>query len=196
MQLSLEKRLERRKWINHTPCQPITSYQTMDCLIKWGNQFINSTKSFSSASKRFQNVQLSCNGEKAELLLMNLSQKKHKKQYQLPSIGYPYFAKIFKFFVAKFKFLRKLSDLSLLLGVTNITLALRFIHDFIFSTAKAANFKEISQLLMDQFLPRDHGEEFSPIFQILIFQLQIPVNEIRGPNSLESVHVFSTVWLH
>ena len=56
MQFSLEKRLERRKWINHTPCQPITLYQSMDCLIKWGNQFINSTKSFSSASKRFQNV--------------------------------------------------------------------------------------------------------------------------------------------
>ena len=92
---------------------------------------------------------------------MNLSQKKHKKQYQIPSIGYLYFAKIFKFFVVKFKFLRKLSDLSLLLDVTNITLALRFIHDFVFSTAKAANFKEISELLMDQFFPRDHGEEFS-----------------------------------
>ena len=59
-------------------------------------------------------------------------------------IWLPIFCRNFQIFVVKFKFLRKLSDLSLLLGVTNITLALQFTHDFIFSTAKAANLKKIS----------------------------------------------------
>ena len=34
-----------------------------------------------------------------------------------------------------------------------------------------------------------HGEEFWPIFQILIFLLQVPVNEIREPAGLELVHI-------
>ena len=33
-----------------------------------------------------------------------------------------------------------------------------------------------------------HGEKFSSIFQILIFLLQVPINEI-GPTRLELVHV-------
>ena len=61
---------------------------------------------------------------------------------KVPSINYPYFAKIFKFFVVKLRLLRKLSDI-LLLGVTNTTLVLRFMKSnkfYYVQTAKVVNF--------------------------------------------------------
>ena len=36
MQFSPEKRLEKRKWIHHSSFVS-SSYQPMDCVIKWGN---------------------------------------------------------------------------------------------------------------------------------------------------------------
>ena len=73
--------------------------------------------------------------EKKKYHCWSIYHKKHKKQCRMlrflwqnktakskvPSINYPYFTKLFKFFVIKFKLLRKSID-SLILGVTNVTL--------------------------------------------------------------------------
>ena len=97
------------------------------------------------------------------LLLVNLSQKSAKtasnnveitvakwKQLiiksKIPSINYPYFDKIFNFFIVNLTSLRKLSDI-LLLGVTNTPLLLRFIKSNKFyytQTAKLVNSKYVS----------------------------------------------------
>ena len=60
-------------------------------------------------------------------------------------INYPYFAKLFKFFVVKLKLLRRSSD-SLLLGMTNITLVLRFVTSnkfYYVQAVKVVNLKEV-----------------------------------------------------
>ena len=49
MQFSLEKRLEKRKWIHLTHHR----YQLMDCVIKWNSRFINSIRSFFICLKIF-----------------------------------------------------------------------------------------------------------------------------------------------
>ena len=61
-------------------------------------------------------------------------------------MNFPYFAKRFKFFVAKLKLLRKSSNF-LLLGVTNIILVLRFMNNNKFynvKTVKVVNSKDVS----------------------------------------------------
>ena len=65
---------------------------------------------------------------------------------KVPSISYPYLAKIFKFFVVKLRLLRKLSDI-LLLGATYTTLVLRLMKSNKFydvQTAKIVNSKDVS----------------------------------------------------
>ena len=60
---------------------------------------------------------------------------------KVPSINYPYFDKIFKFFVVKLRLLRKSSDV-LLVDVTNTTLVLRFMKSnkfYYVKTAKVVN---------------------------------------------------------
>ena len=42
MQFSLEKRLEKKIGSSN----PSSSYHSMDCVINWGNRFINSTRNF------------------------------------------------------------------------------------------------------------------------------------------------------
>ena len=64
----------------------------------------------------------------------------------LKSINYPYFAKVFRFFVVKLKLLRKSSDF-LLLGVTKITLVLRFMNSngfYYVQTTKVVNSKDVN----------------------------------------------------
>ena len=56
---------------------------------------------------------------------INVTKLNHFDKFKVPSINYPYFPKLFRFFVVKLTLLRKSSD-CLLLGVTNITLVLRF----------------------------------------------------------------------
>ena len=65
---------------------------------------------------------------------------------KVPSINYPYFAKIFKIFVVILRLLRKSSDI-LLLVVTNTTLVLRFMKSnkfYYVQTAKVLNSKGVS----------------------------------------------------
>ena len=52
MQFSLEKSLKKRKWIHNCTLVNL-SYQSMDCFIKWGNRFMNSTRHFSICLKMF-----------------------------------------------------------------------------------------------------------------------------------------------
>ena len=56
---------------------------------------------------------------------INVTKLNHFDKLKVPNINYPYFPKLFRFFVVKLTLLRKSSD-CLLLGVTNITLVLRF----------------------------------------------------------------------
>ena len=53
-----EKMLEKMKWIHYSSLVN-SSYRLMDCVVKWGNRFINSTRNFLICLKM-----LSCNGEK------------------------------------------------------------------------------------------------------------------------------------
>ena len=66
--------------------------------------------------------------------------------YQASTTHTAYFAKLSKFFVVKLKLLRKSSDF-LLLDMTKITLALKFIESIKFyyvQTVKAVNSKDTS----------------------------------------------------
>ena len=69
-----------------------------------------------------------------------------EKQLKAPSINYPYFAKIFEFFVVKLRLLRKSSEI-LLLGVDNTTSVSRFMKSnkfFYVQTAKVVNSNNVS----------------------------------------------------
>ena len=48
MQFSLEKRLEKKKMDSSNP-----SYESIDCVVKWGNRFINSTRKVFICAKIF-----------------------------------------------------------------------------------------------------------------------------------------------
>ena len=75
------------------------------------------------------------------------AKQKQLVKSKVPSIKYPYFAKIFNFFVVKLQLLRKSSDFLFLAGVTNITLVLRFMISnkfYYFQTAKVVNSKDVS----------------------------------------------------
>ena len=88
-------------------------------------------------------------------------------QHQLPTFAKIFFS-FFFFFAVKLRLFRKSSDV-LLLGLTNITLVLRFKKSnkfYCVQTAKVVNSKEASSFKGSTFV---HSEEFLPIFQILIF---------------------------
>ena len=51
MQFSLEKRLEKENGFITLLANP--SYQSMGCVINWGNRFINSTRNFFICLKMF-----------------------------------------------------------------------------------------------------------------------------------------------
>ena len=105
------------------------------------------------------------------LLLINLSQKKT-----------PEAVLNFTFLLGTWHFWENQLTFCFWVSMTNITLLLRF--------TKATNFMmptllklEIQKMLVVNGLSFAHGEEFSPIYQILVFYLWIPINEAREPTS-------------
>ena len=108
MQLSLEKRLERRKWINHTPCQPITSYQSMDCLIKWVNQFINSTKKFFICLKTFSKRLVIMQRRKSRATANEFITEKTQEAVSNTQHWLPIFCQNFQIFCCKIQIFEKI----------------------------------------------------------------------------------------
>ena len=97
------------KWMSHTLTQGIRT-------IEYFTKYKSATADKFIPKKR---------KKQCRMMLRSLWQKQLVIKFKVSSINYPYLAKIFNFFVVKFRLLRKSSNV-LLLEVTNTILVLRW----------------------------------------------------------------------